>query len=101
MSNGVYLLHSKDGYRVAYDENYDLLFGSFHEETMDYAANPKQFKLIFGGSEIFPDAQSAIAAAKVICETKKDELDDGIMIISNYSHLSFEELIDESMAKGS
>jgi len=92
MSNGVYVLVTKDGYRVSYSDNYDAFFGPFIDETFNYLPEGSQFKHIFGKSEVFSDESAALNVAKDISKNIT-ETDDGIMFINNYPELTFEELI--------
>jgi hypothetical protein len=91
MSNGVYVLVTKDGYRVAYGNDYDSLFGAFNDTSMNYDPKPDAFLALFGESEVFADEKSVLQAAFDISK-RIDETDDGIMFVNNYPNLTFEEL---------
>jgi hypothetical protein len=92
MSNGVYVLVTKDGYRVAYSDNYDALFGRFIDAGLNYLPDVPEIKRIFGKSEVFSDESAALNVAKDISKNI-NETDDGIMFIRNYPEFTFEELI--------
>ena len=91
MSNGVYVLINKDGYRVAYSDSYDAFFTGY-DKDMNYVPDAVHFKRIFGKSEVFADEASVLNAAYNISKLQKNELDDGVMFINNYPDLTFEEL---------
>jgi hypothetical protein len=92
MSNGVYVLVTKDGYRVAYGEDYDSLFGTFNDTDMNYNPNSDVILALFGKSRVFADEKSVLQAAFDISK-RIDETDDGIMFVNNYPNFTFEELI--------
>lgn len=91
MSDGVYILRTKDGFRVAYCDAYYDFFGPFNDATMNFRANGNKFLSVFGKSEMYPDEKSALEAAFGISRVI-DETDDGVMFIENYPDYTFEEL---------
>jgi hypothetical protein len=97
MSDGVYVLVTKDGYRVAYAKNYDAFFGPFIDEGFNYKPNGERLKEVFGNCELFADEKTALTAANGISKII-DETDDGVMFIKNYPNYTFEELISGKAA---
>lgn len=91
MSDGVYILRSKDGFRVGYGKDYYDFFGPFNDETINFRANADTFLDVFGKSEVYPDEKSVLEAAFGISRVI-DETDDGVMFIENYPDYTFEEL---------
>lgn len=91
MSDGVYVLRTRDGFRVAYSDNYDEFFGPFNDATMNFRTNGNKFLNVFGKSEVYPDEKSVLEAAFGISRVI-DETDDGVMFIENYPNYTFEEL---------
>jgi hypothetical protein len=97
MNTGVYILVTKDGYRVAYGEKYDALFGKYDDSAINYIPNAEEFKILFGESPVYPNEKSVLEAAFDISNTV-DETDDGIMFVNNYPDLTFEELTSGNKA---
>ena len=91
--SGVYVLNTKDGFRVAYSESYNDLFGSFVDRTMNYTVNIGTLNKMFGDAPIFDTEAEALDEAKRIAYVIP-ETDDGIMFISNYKNVTFEELLN-------
>jgi len=92
MSNGVYVLVTKDGYRVSYSDNYDAMFGPFIDEGFNYLPERDEMNRIFGKSEVYSTEDAALKVANDISKFF-NELDDGVMFINNYPEYTFEELI--------
>ena len=91
MSNGIYVLKTKDGFRTAYGDNYDDFFGTFQDDTMNYRPNGEKILQVFGKSEVYPDEAAVLIAAIGISKVI-EETDDGVMFINNYPDYTFEEL---------
>lgn len=92
--SGVYVLNTKDGFRVAYSESYDELFGSFIDSTRNYQVNVGTLRKMFGDAPMSSDEETALNVAKEISGSIPMETDDGIMVISNYKNVTFEELLN-------
>lgn len=94
MEDGVYILVTKDGYRVTYSEdNYIYLYGTFNDDTMAYDLNPDVLNTMFGKCAVFPDAKSVLDAAKWISKTVQETV-NGIMFIDSYGKYTYEELLN-------
>lgn len=92
MSNGVYVLVTKDGYRAAYSDNYDAFFGPFIDESFNYLPEGEEFYKVFGKCDVYSNETDALKFATEISKFFI-HLDDGIMFIRNYPEFTFEELI--------
>ena len=92
MSNGVYVLVTKDGYRVAYSDNYDAMFGPFIDESFNYLPEGEEIYKVFGKSDVYDTETGALEVAKEISKFFMFDLDDGIMFIRNYPEFTFEEI---------
>ena len=92
MSNGVYVLVTKDGYRVAYSDNYDAMLGPFIDESFNYLPEGSEIYRVFGKSDVYDTETGALEVAKEISKFFMFELDDGIMFIRNYPEFTFEEI---------
>jgi hypothetical protein len=93
MSDGVYILETKDGYRVAYCRDYDDFFVAFNDSTLNYSPNGARFKLVFGKCKVFDDKKDAMNEAFDIVKTI-GQTDDGIMFIGDYLSYTFEDVIN-------
>jgi hypothetical protein len=94
MEDGVYILITKDGYRVSYSEdNYIYLYGAFNDDTMAYNLDPVVLNEMFGKCAVFPDAKSVLEAAKYISKTVQETV-NGIMFIDSYGKYTYEELLN-------
>jgi hypothetical protein len=94
MEDGVYILITKDGYRVTYSEdNYIYLYGAFNDDTMAYNLDPVVLNEMFGKCAVFPDAKSVLEAAKYISKTVQETV-NGIMFIDSYGKYTYEELLN-------
>lgn len=91
MSDGIYVLKTKDGFRTAYSDNYDDFFGTFRDDEMNYRPNAAKILEVFGKSEVYPDEAAVLIAAIDISKVTR-ETDDGVMFINNYPDYTFEEL---------
>ena len=91
--SGVYVMVTKDGYRVANSDQFVYLFGSYNDDSMNYDIETQVLDKMFGNCAILNSAKDALEAAKCISKTI-NETDDGIMFIDSYGKYTFEELID-------
>jgi hypothetical protein len=91
--SGIYILKTKDGYRVNFSKKYDCLFGSFNDDTMNYNIDALTLKQIFGNCRVIPIEPFAFEAAKGISRVHQDT-DDGIMLIKEYQNFTFEDLLN-------
>lgn len=94
MSSGVYILKTKDGYRVNFSDKYYEFFNSFNDITRDFVPNGQTINEVFGFCSVIVDLRDAIQRAVAITNNLSIETFDGIMIIDNYQHLTYEELIN-------
>lgn len=91
--SGIYILQTKDGYRVNYSKDYDCLFTGFNSDTMGYNIDAHYLRLIFGNCNVFRNELLAFESAKGISRVQQDT-DDGIMLIGWYRDYTFEELLN-------
>jgi hypothetical protein len=94
MSSGIYVLKTKDGYRVNFSDRYYDFFGGYDDSTGDYAINAETIEEVFGFCQVIQDETEAIKKAISISNKLTFETFDGIMIIDNYQNMTFEELIN-------
>jgi hypothetical protein len=87
METGIYILITKDGYRVTYSNQYTNLFGRYDDATNNFEINTEVLLQEFGDCFVFHHKEPA-----------QQEADNGIMNI-NYSRYTFEELINGSKKK--
>jgi hypothetical protein len=92
METGIYILITKDGYRVTYSNQYTNLFGYYDDVTNNFQINSNVLLQMFGNCFIFNNEEPAVAEA-VLISKQVGETDNGIMKI-NYSRYTFEELIN-------
>jgi hypothetical protein len=90
--SGIYVLQTKDGFRVNYSELYYCLLGSFNDDTMNYDIDAEVLKRMFGNCRIFNNELQAIESAKGISKVF-NETDDGIMMLK-YAGYTYEELLN-------
>ena len=91
--SGIYVLKTKDGYRVNFAKNYDYLFGSYNDDTMNYNINADILKKIFGNCAVIPNEMMALESAKGISRLH-NETEDGIMVLTSYASYTFEDLLN-------
>ena len=84
--SGIYILQTKDGYRVAHTSRYEELVG------IDTDINGKIAKDIFSSCYCYDILDAAIEHAQVISRMY-NETDDGICVINYAKNLTFKELI--------
>jgi hypothetical protein len=93
MMSGIYIMVTKDGYRVSASNQFVYLFGSYNDDSMNYNLETEVLQKIFGNCAVLETAKDAIESAKCISKTL-NETEDGIMFIDSYGKYTFEELLD-------
>jgi hypothetical protein len=93
MMSGIYIMVTKDGYRVSASNQFVYLFGSYNDDSMNYNLETEILQKIFGNCAVLETAKDAIESAKCISKTL-NETEDGIMFIDSYGKYTFEELLD-------
>ena len=91
--SGIYVMVTKDGYRVAASDQFIYLYGSYNDDSMNYNLETEFLQKIFGNCAVLETAKDAIESAKCISKTL-NETEDGIMFIDSYGKYTFEELLD-------
>lgn len=91
--SGIYIMVTKDGYRVSASNQFVYLFGSYNDDSMNYNLETEVLQKIFGNCAVLETAKDAIESAKCISKTL-NETEDGIMFIDSYGKYTFEELLD-------
>lgn len=90
MQNGIYILNTRDGYRVAYSDRFDNFFGNFNDAVGDYDINRDCLEGIFGNCEVINNEESAMNVAFQLLRIM-NETEDGIRIL-DYRNLDYGEL---------
>ena len=98
--SGIYILKTKDGYRVNFTKDYIYLFGGYNDDTMNYNINTDILKKIFGNCAVIPNEPMAFQSAKGISRVH-NETEDGIMLLKSYDTYTFEELLNGKANKTS
>lgn len=100
MSNGIYILQTKDGYRVAYMNTLESIYDKFNTDTLYYSLNPKVVKESFGNSFVFDDEKNAQEYAVNLTsylDIGIHQLADGIgYIIKDAKDKTFNEIIENA-----
>lgn len=96
MPQGVYVLLTSDGARVAPLECYDDLFDGYAPNMVQYI-NQNVLTRCFSDSLPLP-LNDAITVAQSVSKAY-NELSDGIRVISDYRKFSFQELKNGSASK--
>lgn len=91
--SGIYVLKTKDAYRVAFSKDYDCLYGDFNDDNIRFDINVDYLNRIFGNSSVILTSDDAEQVAKAISKNI-EETDDGIMYIRTYEEYTFEELLN-------
>jgi hypothetical protein len=94
MMSGIYIMVTKDGYRVSASDQFVYLFGSYNDDSMNYNLETEVLQKIFGNCAVLETAKDAIESAKCISKTL-NETEDGIMFIDSYGKYTFEELLNQ------
>lgn len=88
--SGIYILKTKDGFRVAFSDRYDSLVG--FNSNADYFVDGKVAKSIFSDCFKYDKLDDALEHARVISRNYL-ETDDGIYIVKYAENVTFKELI--------
>ena len=91
--SGIYIMVTKDGYRVSASDQFVYLFGSYNDDSMNYNLETEILQKIFGNCAVLETPKDAIESARCISKTL-NETEDGIMFIDSYGKYTFEELLD-------
>jgi hypothetical protein len=92
--SGIYILESKDGFRVAYSERYENMIGSYDDSLMNYRLNIKVIKEIFGYKKTYTEYSDALDAALEVSK-KYPETDDGIFVMRHALTKTFDEVVND------
>jgi hypothetical protein len=95
--SGIYILQTKDGYRVSHTHRYDDLVGMGAEIV--YYVNGNVAKELFSNCFCYDILDEAIEHAQVISKIY-NETDDGICVINYAKNLTFKELIKNGKNTG-
>jgi len=97
METGIYILITKDGYRVTYSNQYLNLYEGYDDKSNSFILNHDVLLKEFGDCYVFHHKEPAQQEAVMISK-QHSETDNGIMNI-NYSRYTFEELLNGSKKK--
>lgn len=95
--SGIYILESKDGYRIAYSKRYHELVSM--NVDINYYVNGKLAKELFQNCFCYNTIEDALEHARKVSGVYP-ETDDGIYIIKYANNLTFEELIENGKNTG-
>lgn len=88
---GIYILKTRDGYRVTISNQYCSLFGNYDDSILNYRMNADILHHVFDNSQFFPNYQSALQHAMTLSKSC-EETDDGIRIIDNCEKFNYWEI---------
>jgi hypothetical protein len=91
--NGVYILQTTDGYRVAYSTEYENMLGSYDANSMRHKLNGEIVNRVFGECFCFVNYLEAQTAARML-SVQYQYLDDGIYTIREVADQTYEEVIN-------
>ena len=91
--NGVYILETTDGYRVAYSTEYESMLGSYDANSMRHKLDGEIVNRVFGECFCFVNYLEAQTAARML-SVQYQYLDDGIYTIREVADQSYEEVIN-------
>lgn len=93
--NGIYILKTSDGYRVAYSDRYYSLVDIVEDECYNirHKVNGKVAAEVFSNSKVFENYESALKQAKITSQIY-EETDDGICLISYAQNINYGDLIE-------
>jgi hypothetical protein len=97
MPQGVYILLTSDGARVAPSDDYDSLFDGYTSDMGKYI-HRDNFVSCFGASAVMTETEAMVVAKNVA--KAYNEMSDGIRVLTDYRFYSFEELKNGSASKG-
>ena len=92
--SGIYILKLKDGFRVAYSEQYEDMIGSYDDALMNYQLNKNVIKEVFGDKKNYIEYYQAIKAA-IDVSKKYPETDDGIFVMQHAFDKTFDEVVND------
>ena len=95
--SGIYILQTKDGYRVAHTHRYEDLVGM--DTEINYYVNGKVAKELYSNCFCYVTIDDALEHARVISKMYL-KLDDGICIVEYAKDLTFGELIKNGKNTG-
>lgn len=96
MPQGVYILITTDGARVAPSNDYESLFDGYMPDMRKYI-HRDNFVSCFGDSVVMTERE-ALAAARNLAKMY-NEMPDGIRVLTDYRFYSFEDLKNGSASK--
>jgi len=88
--SGIYILKTKDGYRVSYTDRYSCLVGI--DTNLNYFIVGKVASAIFSNCYKYDKLEDAIEHAKVISRMYL-EVNEGISVVTYAENMTFKELI--------
>lgn len=89
-SNGVFVLHTKDGYRVNYCANIDALYMNIDDNTYKWIPSLKVMKEVFGQSNVYSTKEDALRTATLMASfSEPDTLEWGVAVLENFSDMEF------------
>ena len=92
--SGIYILESKDGFRVAYSKRYEDMIGSYDDLSMNYQLIKKVINEVFGDKKTYTEYSDAVRAAVDISK-KYPETDDGIFVMRHAFNKTFDEVVND------
>ena len=92
--SGIYILKLKDGFRVAYNKQYEDMIGSYDDSSMNYRLNKDVIKEIFGDKKNYTEYSEAVHAAIDISK-KYPETNDGIFVMRHALNKTFDEIVND------
>jgi hypothetical protein len=92
--SGIYILESKDGFRVAYSKRYEDMLGSYDDSLMNYRLNADAIKEIFGYKKTYTEYSDALDAALEVSRNYP-ETDDGIFVMRHALNKTFDEVVND------
>ena len=92
MSDGIYILKTKDGYRTIYSKRYDDFV--IYDANINFTLNGKVVQECFGNC-IKYDTMAAVMDEAHILSRKYPETDDGICVIDFCENLLFDEIVKD------
>ena len=95
--SGIYILQTKDGYRVCHTNRYEDLVGM--DAEINYYVNGNVAKDLYSNCFCYDTIDDALEHAKVISRMYL-ETDDGICVVNYAKNLTFRELIKNGKNTG-
>ena len=96
MPQGVYILLTSDGARVAPLDDYDSLFDGYMPDMRKYI-HRDNFISCFGASDVMTERE-ALTVARTMAKAY-NEMPDGIRVLTDYRLYTFEDLKNGSASK--